>query len=538
MIRAAQAMVKCLEMEGIKVVFGYPGAAICPFYDELYRSDIKHVLVRHEANAGHAASGYARITNKPAVCIATSGPGATNLLTAIATAYADSIPLICITGQVSTDQIGCDVFQEVDITGAAEPFVKYSYLIKDAAELPRIFKEAFHLAGTGRKGPVLIDVPVDVQNTLIDFTYPETVKMRTYKPTVKGNPMQIKKLCEAIEGAERPLICAGGGVFLAGAEHELAAFAEKAQIPAVSTMMGLSLFPTDHPLYLGMLGMHGVKSANRAVNECDTMILIGARVGDRAVKSPTFLAENKKIIHIDIDPAEIGKNIPVDIPLVGDCKAILSELTEMITPCRRDSWLEELAEIKNAVPENEETNGYINPKMFLRKLSDKLPANTVCVADVGQNQIWCCNNFAIKEGGRFLTTGGMGTMGYSIPAGIGAKMCTPDKQVVVVCGDGSFQMSMYELGTIAVNKVPIKILVMRNHYLGLVREHQEKTYEEHYFGVQLYDYPKYAEIAAAYDMEYFHCDSNETLDAELDRFLACDKACLMVCEVDSHNNTK
>ncbi len=531
MIRAAQAMVKCLEMEGIKVVFGYPGAAICPFYDELYRSDIKHVLVRHEANAGHAASGYARITNKPAVCIATSGPGATNLLTAIATAYADSIPLICITGQVSTDQIGCDVFQEVDITGAAEPFVKYSYLIKDAAELPRIFKEAFHLAGTGRKGPVLIDVPVDVQNTLIDFTYPETVKMRTYKPTVKGNPMQIKKLCEAIEGAERPLICAGGGVFLAGAEHELAAFAEKAQIPAVSTMMGLSLFPTDHPLYLGMLGMHGVKSANRAVNECDTMILIGARVGDRAVKSPTFLAENKKIIHIDIDPAEIGKNIPVDIPLVGDCKAILSELTEMITPCRRDSWLEELAEIKNTVPENEETNGYINPKMFLRKLSDKLPANTVCVADVGQNQIWCCNNFAIKEGGRFLTTGGMGTMGYSVPCGVGAKMAAPDREVVVVCGDGSFQMQMMELATIMQEGIAVKIIIMRNNRLGMVRELQTKNYEDHQIAVHLDGSPDFVALARSYGIEADRVVTMAEAEEKIDKLVNSDKPYLLECNV-------
>ncbi len=342
MISAARAMVKCLENEGISVVFGYPGAAICPFYDELARSEIKHVLVRHEANGGHAASGYARMTNKPAVCIATSGPGATNLLTAIATAYADSVPLICITGQVSTDSIGCDVFQEVDITGAAEPFVKHSYLVKDAAQLPRIFKEAFYIAGTGRKGPVLIDVPQDVQTALIDFEYPETVTMRTYKPTVKGNPMQIKKICEALEQSKKPLICAGGGIFLAGAEDELRAFVEKSGIPAVSTMMGLSLFPSKHPLYQGMLGMHGVRSANYAVSSCDTLIIAGARVGDRAVRSPISLADGKKIIHIDIDPAEIGKNIPVDIPLVGDCKAILSEMTEKISTVDYSGCIEQL----------------------------------------------------------------------------------------------------------------------------------------------------------------------------------------------------
>ena len=537
MIRAAEAMVRCLGSEGVKVVFGYPGAAICPFYDELYRSDIHHVLVRHEANAGHEASGYARITGKPAVCVATSGPGATNLLTAIATAYADSIPLICITGQVSTDQIGCDVFQEVDITGAAQPFVKHSYLVKDASQLPRIFKEAFYLAGTGRKGPVLIDVPVDVQNTMIDFEYPETVTMRTYKPTVKGNPMQIKKICEAVENAKRPLICAGGGIFLAGAEKELIKFAEKAKVPAVSTMMGLSLFPTEHPLYLGMLGMHGLKAANRAVSECDTMILIGARVGDRAVKSPTFLAENKQIIHIDIDPAEIGKNIPVDIPLVGDCKTILEELTEKIGEVDHSQWLSELSEIKNDVPENDETEGFINPKVFLRKLSDRMPADTVCVADVGQNQIWCCNNYAFKEGGRFMTSGGMGTMGYSVPCGIGAKMAAPEREVVVVCGDGSFQMQMMELATIMQEKIAVKIIVMRNNYLGMVRELQTKGYGDRLIAVDLDGSPDFVALARAYGIESDRVSTMAEAEEKLEKLASSDKPYLLECDVYSREST-
>ena len=537
MIRAAEAMVRCLGSEGVKVVFGYPGAAICPFYDELYRSDIHHVLVRHEANAGHEASGYARITGKPAVCVATSGPGATNLLTAIATAYADSIPLICITGQVSTDQIGCDVFQEVDITGAAQPFVKHSYLVKEASQLPRIFKEAFYLAGTGRKGPVLIDVPVDVQNTMIDFEYPETVTMRTYKPTVKGNPMQIKKICEAVENAKRPLICAGGGIFLAGAEKELIKFAEKAKVPAVSTMMGLSLFPTEHPLYLGMLGMHGLKAANRAVSECDTMILIGARVGDRAVKSPTFLAENKQIIHIDIDPAEIGKNIPVDIPLVGDCKTILEELTEKIGEVDHSQWLSELSEIKNDVPENDETEGFINPKVFLRKLSDRMPADTVCVADVGQNQIWCCNNYAIKEGGRFMTSGGMGTMGYSVPCGIGAKMAAPEREVVVVCGDGSFQMQMMELATVMQEKIAVKIIVMRNNYLGMVRELQTKGYGDRLIAVDLDGSPDFVALARAYGIESDRVSTMAEAEEKLEKLASSDKPYLLECDVYSREST-
>lgn len=537
MIRAAQAMVKCLENEGIKVVFGYPGAAICPFYDELYRSDIKHVLVRHEANAGHAASGYARISGKPAVCVATSGPGATNLLTAIATAYADSIPIICITGQVSTDQIGCDVFQEVDITGAAQPFVKHSYLVKNASELPRIFKEAFHLAGTGRKGPVLIDVPVDVQNTEIEFEYPDEVKMRTYKPTVKGNPVQIKKICEAIEASERPLICAGGGVFLSGAEKELRVLAEKANVPAVSTMMGISLFPSEHPHYLGMLGMHGVKSANRAVNECDTLILIGARVGDRAVRSPSFLAENKKIIHIDIDPAEIGKNIPVDIPLVGDCRSILSELAEKISSKPREKWFEEIRLIKNDVPTSEETEGFINPKVFLKKLSDRLPAETVCVADVGQNQIWVCNNYAVKDGGRFLTTGGMGTMGYSVPCGVGAKMADPSREVVVVCGDGSFQMQMMELATIMQQGLSVKIIIMKNNRLGMVRELQTKGYGDRQIGVHLEGSPDFVALAKAYGIDSDRVVTMAEAEEKIEKLANAKGSYLLECNVWRHEST-
>ena len=537
-IKAAEAMVKCLEQEGVKVVFGYPGAAICPFYDELYKSDIHHVLVRHEANAGHAANGYARITNKPAVCIATSGPGATNLITAIATAYADSIPIICITGQVSTDQIGCDVFQEADITGSAMPFVKHSYLVKNAGDLPRIFKEAFHIAGTGRKGPVLIDVPVDVQQAVIKYEPVEEVSMRTYKPTFKGNTMQVKKIAKALEAAKKPLICAGGGVFASNAADELIAFAEKSGIPAVSTMMGISLFPTDHPLYMGMLGMHGVKTANHAVSECDTLILIGARVGDRAVTSPSFLAENKKIIHIDIDPAEIGKNIQTDIPLVGDCKAILTELTDHIEKRDRSEWLSELNEVKNSVPTENETEGYVNPKMFIRKLSKALPDNSICVADVGQNQIWACNNFNIKKGGRFLTSGGMGTMGYSVPAAVGAKMAAPDKEVVVICGDGSFQMQMMELATIVQENIAVKIIIMRNNRLGMVRELQTKAYKDQQIAVRLTDgNPDFAMLAKAYGIDSMSVSNMSEAEDAIGKLASSDKPFLLEVNVFKNEST-
>lgn len=537
LIKAAEAMVKCLENEGVKVVFGYPGAAICPFYDELTHSDIHHVLVRREDNAGHAANGYARISGKPAVCIATSGPGATNMLTAIATAYADSVPLICITGQVSTDQIGCDVFQEVDITGAAEPFVKNSYLIKDASQLPRIFKEAFYIAGSGRNGPVLIDVPVDIQQTMIDFSYPEKVELRTYKPTVKGNSFQIKKVCEALKTSERPLICAGGGVISAKACGELRELAEKTRIPVVSTMMGLGIFPTEHPLYMGMLGMHGVKTANEAVSKCDTMILIGARVGDRAVRSPKFLAKTTKIIHIDVDPAEIGKNIPAHIPLVGDCKHILKELTEKLGSAERADWLAELSEVKNAVPKEDETEGYVNPKMFIRKLSAKLPDDTICVADVGQNQIWTCNNFQFK-GGRFLTSGGMGTMGYSIPAAVGAKFASPDSEVVAVCGDGSFQMQMMELATIVQEKIPVKIILMRNNRLGMVRELQTNLYKDNQTAVHIADgNPDFVALAKSYGIRAERVCTMAEAEAAIENLCSAEEPYLLECNVWRNEST-
>ena len=537
LIKAAEAMVKCLENEGVKVVFGYPGAAICPFYDELTHSDIRHILVRREDNAGHAANGYARITGKPAVCIATSGPGAMNLMTAIATAYADSVPLICITGQVSTDQIGCDVFQEVDTTGAAEPFVKYSYLIKDASELPRIFKEAFYIAGSGRNGPVLIDVPVDIQQTMIDFQYPEKVELRTYKPTVKGNSFQIKKVCEALKNSERPLICAGGGVISAKACDELRELAEKTRIPVVSTMMGLGIFPTEHPLYMGMLGMHGVRTANEAVSKCDTMILIGARVGDRAVRSPKFLAETTQIIHIDVDPAEIGKNMHVDIPLVGDCKLILTELTEKLESTERADWLAELSEVKNTVPKEDETEGYVNPKMFIRKLSARLSENTVCVADVGQNQIWTCNNFKFK-GGRFLTSGGMGTMGYSIPAAIGAKFASPDSEVVAICGDGSFQMQMMELATIVQEKIPVKIILMRNNRLGMVRELQTNLYKDNQTAVHIADgNPDFVALAEAYGIRAERVCTMAEAEEAIEHLCEADTPYLLECNVWRNEST-
>ena len=536
----AEAMVKCLEAEGITRIFGYPGVAIAPFYEGLYNSSIEHVLVRQEQNAGHAASGYARLSRRPAVCCVTSGPGATNLITALATCYADSIPIVAISGQVSSELLGRDVFQEADMTGATRSFVKHSYLVKDPDDIPRIFKEAFYIASTGRKGPVLIDVPIDVQNKKLskEFKYPDEVNMRGYKPEIKVNMQQIKKVVAALEKAKKPLICAGGGVILGDGEEYIRAFCEKFNIPVVSTMMGIGVMPKKHPLYFGMLGNNGKPYANRAVGKSDLLIIVGARLADRAVPKPENLVRRVGVIHIDIDTAEIGKNMGPTIPLVGDVKDIFQLLTEQeITPADQ-SWIDELEEVKHStVDPRVFSDKLVNPNLLVQMLSEKMDDNAVYVADVGQNQLWSADNYVMKSG-RFMTTGGMGTMGYSIPAAMGAKMYDPSVQAVAVCGDGSFQMSMNELATIRVNKVPVKVLVMKNRFLGLVREYQYNTYDSHYSGVRLYDWPRYDKIAEAYEMPFFSCSHDAELEETLDAFLACPDACLMVCDVDSEDRVK
>lgn len=534
----ARAMVKCLETEKIKHVFGYPGAAICPFYDALLESDIEHILVRHEANGGHSASGYARMTGKPAVCIATSGPGATNLITAIATAYMDSIPLIAITGQVNSDQIGRDVFQEADITGSAEPFVKHSFLVKNPEEICRVFKEAFFIAGTGRPGPVLIDIPMDVQKQECDFSYPESIEIRSYKPRFEGNKLQIKRVCEAISRAEKPLICAGGGVFTANAKDELRRVAELCDIPVINTMMGLSSMDMSHRLYFGMLGMHGVKPANYAVANCDLFILLGARVGDRAVTAIQQL-KGREIIHIDIDPAEIGKNLTATTPVVGDLKVILNQIIETAVKQEHTAWVDELAQVKNEAdkPIPEENNGCINPKYFISRLNEQLPEQSVIVADVGQNQIWTANNIFLRESGRFMTAGGMGTMGYSIPAAIGAKRASPESQVIAICGDGSFQMQMMELATAVQHKIPVKIIVMVNHYLGMVREVQENSYNNRLIGVSLDGSPQFDMIAHAYGIKAETVNNTAEIDGAVKRLLDSDESYLLQVIVDDKEKT-
>lgn len=529
----ADAIVKCLEEEGVKYVFGYPGVAICPFYNSILSSPVETILIRTEQNAAHAASGFARVTGQVGVCAVTSGPGATNVITGIATAFADSIPLVCITGQVNSELIGSDVFQEADITGAVESFVKYSYLIKDAAQIPRVFKEAFYIANSGRKGPVLIDVPIDIQNAVINkFKYPEEVNLRTYKPTIKGHTVQIQKVVRELSKAERPIICVGGGVRLSEAEMELRTFVEKHRVPVVSTMMGISAMPTRHPMYYGMVGNNGHPYANRAMNESDLLIMVGARVADRAVSQPDLITENKVLVHIDVDPAEIGKNVGPTIPLVGDARHIFEDFNKEEFTCEHDEWIETLNGYRSTMARVRKPNpDYVDPAEFIRMLSESMEEDAVYVADVGQNQIWSCNYHIVKNG-RFLTTGGMGTMGYSIPAAMGAKLAAPDKQVVAVCGDGSFQMSMMELATMRQFNVPVKIIVLKNNFLGMVREFQHYTYKDNYSVVDLSGSPDIEKLSSAYDMKFMRLHTMEHAQETIEEFLAGNESVLLECIID------
>lgn len=529
----ADAIIKCLEEEGVTTVFGYPGVAIAPFYNSILESNIKTVLVRTEQNAAHAASGVSRMTGRPGVCAVTSGPGATNVITGIATAFADSIPLICITGQVNSELLGSDVFQEADITGAVESFVKYSYLIKNVNDIPRVFKEAFYIANTGRKGPVLIDIPIDIQNAGINkFKYPEEVNLRTYKPTVKGHAVQIKKVIRELEKAKKPIICAGGGVLLSEAEGELQHFAELHNIPVVSTMMGKGVMPTEHPLYFGMVGNNGKAYANRAMNESDLLIMVGARVADRAVSQPDLITRDKVLVHIDVDPAEIGKNAGPTIPLVGDAKHIFQDFEKEEFSCNCVEWIRTLNGYRTTMEKKRTPNpSYVDPAAFIAKLSDKMEENAVFVADVGQNQIWSCGYAKVKKG-KFLTSGGMGTMGYSIPAAMGAKTAVPDRQVVAVCGDGSFQMSMMELATMRQHHIAVKIVVLKNNYLGMVREYQHYTYKDNYSVVDLSGSPDLEKLAAAYDLPFLRLEDMGKCDETIDAFLKEDQSVLLECLID------
>jgi acetolactate synthase-1/2/3 large subunit len=538
-MNGAQAIIKCLEEEGVTHIFGYPGATIAPMYDKLAESKkIKHILVRHEQHAGHAASGFARISGKAGVCMVTSGPGATNLLTALATAYMDSIPIVAFTGQVYSNLLGRDVFQEADITGASQPFTKYSYLVKNAADLPRIVREAFLLATTGRPGPVVVDIPVDIQLENIEFKYPENVRIRGYSPTVKGHAGQIKRLIKELKNSERPLICAGGGIFSAQAQEAFTKFIEKANIPVVTTLMGIGVLPTSHPLNMGQVGMHGKSTANDAISRSDLLILMGARVSDRAVLLPDKVKRKTKIVHIDIDPAEIGKNLDTYLPLVGDIKWVLEHLTTQKLPITGEEWVASLAEMRNARHRDyPERKVGVNPKGFVYHLSGKLPDRYIYCADVGQNQLWSAGNIDVREGSRFLTTGGMGTMGYSISAALGAKIAGKDRFTIAVLGDGAFQMCMMELATVVQHDVDIKIVVMVNGKLGLVREIQSDSYRDVQIAVDLAGSPDPVAIAAAYGIPGKRVENRVQALRTIKTLISHKGPYLLAVEVDENEST-
>lgn len=539
-ITGANAIIKALEKENTDVIFGYPGAAICPFYDALLDSQIRHILTRNEQGAAHAASGYARATGKTGVCVATSGPGATNLITGIATAYMDSIPIVAITGQVSTELIGRDVFQEVDITGATAPFCKHNYLVKKVKDLPHIIKEAFHIASTGRPGPVLIDIPIDIQKAELEFEYPGSVDIRGYKPNYRGHSMQVRKAADAVNKAKAPVICAGGGIVSADASSELIEFAEKCRIPVTTTLMGKGVIPSGHELNLGMLGSHGSFAANYAVHHADLLIILGARVGDRAIAATQKIAKKAKIIHIDIDPAEIGKNIGVTVPIVGDVKLVLRDLINITEKGSVGEWN---ATIENVQSERQDSYGEVDeygtvkPKYLLSLLSKMVPDDTIVTTEVGQNQIWAANHFDISRPRTFITSGGMGTMGYGLPSAVGAKVGRPASTVINISGDGSFQMSLQELGTMKQYGLGVKIVMLNNSRLGMVRELQKINYCGRYSQVMLESNPDFVSLFEAYGFKGERVDSNSKVRDAIERMLSSDEPYMLDCMVDPEEST-
>ena len=484
-MRVADAIVKALEKEGVEVAFGIPGGAIMEVYDALYDSSITHILARHEQGAVHMADGYARASGRVGVAFATSGPGATNTVTGIATAYMDSSPLIVFTGQVPRAMIGNDAFQEADITGVTMPITKHNYLVTDEREILKIVKEAFHIASTGRPGPVLIDLPKDVTQADIDFDYPEKIEIRGYKPKIQGHPKQIKKAVELIMKSERPIILAGGGVRLSNAHPEVLELAEKIPAFVVTTLMGKGAIPEEHPLSLGFIGMHGTKYGNLAVMDADLIIAVGCRFSDRTVGKFDEFAPDAKIIHIDIDPAEIGKNVRVDVPIVGDAKHVLREIIKLIEFKARKEWFDHVNELRRKYPlKYEYSEGVIKPQFVVEKVYELFP-DAIVTTEVGQNQMWAAQYFKVKYPRQFITSGGLGTMGFGFPAAIGAKVAFPDKVVIDIAGDGSFLMNIQELATAVDYGINVIVCVLNNAYLGMVRQWQELFYDKRYSATKL-----------------------------------------------------
>ncbi len=509
----ATILMECLKREGVDLIFGYPGGAVIDLYHELPKHpEINHILVRHEQGAAHAADGYARASGKVGVCLATSGPGATNTVTGLATAYSDSIPMVLITGQVHTHLIGNDAFQEVDIVGITRPCTKHNYLVKDLKQLPRIIREAFHLARSGRPGPVLVDFPKDLMIQKIEFVWPEDVRMRSYNPTYRPNLNQLRRAADHILNAKRPLIIAGGGVISANCSSVLRDFVHEYKIPVTSTLMGLGAVSTEDELHLGMLGMHGTYTANKAVSDCDLIVAVGARFDDRVTGRLDTFGKKAKIIHIDVDPTSIRKNVQVDVPVVGNCLPALKELSEILKARiegknisfedNHKEWIEQLTKWKQNFPlcYNAPTKD-LKPQQVLEAVTKIVPNDYIITTEVGQNQMWAAQFLKYHEPRTLITSGGLGTMGYGLPAAIGAQFAYPDKKVICVAGDGSIQMNIQELMTAVANKLPIKILILNNSYLGMVRQWQEFFYEKNYSHTDMMAQPDFVKLAEAYGAE-------------------------------------
>ena len=541
----AQILLESLKREGVDVLFGYPGGAVIDIYDELPRhQEIRHVLVRHEQGAVHAADGYARASGKVGACLVTSGPGATNTVTGIATAYSDSIPLVVITGQVPTKLIGNDAFQEVDIVGITRPCTKHNFLVKDINKLALTIRQAFYLARTGRPGPVLIDLPKDVMQAKAEFVWPEEVYMRSYNPTYKPNLNQLRRSVEELARAERPVILAGGGVIMSNAAEALTSLARKLQIPVTCSLMGLGAFPATDPLWLGMVGMHGTYAANLAINNADVLVCVGARFDDRVTGKLTGFAPKARIVHIDIDPTSIRKNVEVQVPVVGDCRLALEGMSEICDAklegkdwaSEHAAWLEAVGEWKKSKPLCYQKNHNIKPQEVIETLYELANGDAIIATEVGQHQMWVAQFYSFTKPRTLLTSGGLGTMGYGFPASIGAQFAFPDKKVITVAGDGSLQMNIQELGTVVANKLPIKVVILNNRHLGMVRQWQELFYNQNYSSTNMEAQPDFVKLAEAYGAEGYRIEKGEDLRATLEKALASPNPAFIDVMVEREEN--
>ncbi|CAM3820338.1 biosynthetic-type acetolactate synthase large subunit [Cohnella lubricantis] len=512
-ITGSEMLLRSLLLEGVDCVFGYPGGAVLYIYDAMYGfSDFNHLLTRHEQGAIHAADGYARSTGKVGVCIATSGPGATNLVTGIATAYMDSVPLVVITGNVISSLIGTDAFQEADIVGITMPITKHSYMVRDVSDLPRVIHEAFHIANTGRKGPVLIDIPKDVSAAKALFEpVKEELQLRGYNPTVQPNRNQVDKMIRAIEQAERPILLVGGGAIYSGAHEELHEFVTKTGIPITTTLLGLGAFPTGHELHMGFPGMHGTWTANTAIQNADLLINIGARFDDRVTGKLKGFAPKAKIVHVDIDPAEIGKNVPTDIPIVGDVKAVLQVANSMAKRAdKADAWRAQIQEWKASKPFSfKDSETELKPQWVVSMIHETTKGDAIVTTDVGQHQMWAAQYYPFNKPRSFVTSGGLGTMGFGFPSAIGAQMGNPDRTVVSINGDGGMQMCAQELAICAINNIPVKVAILNNQVLGMVRQWQELIHENRYSHIDLAGSPDFVKLAEAYGVKGFRATNKE-----------------------------